>query len=68
MECVAIRRGGSGGEPCRAARGEVFLASDRAAFITGETLRVDGGFTQHGPTVADFSSLLALQQAMSAKG
>lgn len=55
------------GEPEHVAHVVVFLASDRAAFVTGETLCVDGGFTQHGPTVADFSSLLALQQAASAK-
>ena len=30
----------------------VFLASDDAAFVTGETLRVDGGFTAHTPTYA----------------
>ncbi|MFL5352038.1 SDR family NAD(P)-dependent oxidoreductase, partial [Archangium sp.] len=55
------------GEPEHVARAVVFLLSDGAAFITGETLRVDGGFTQHGPTVADFSSLLASQQTLSAK-
>ena len=29
-----------------------YLASDDAAFVTGETLRVDGGFTVHSPTYA----------------
>jgi ketosteroid isomerase-like protein len=31
----------------------VFLASDRAAFITGVVLPVDGGFGIHGPSYAD---------------
>jgi NAD(P)-dependent dehydrogenase (short-subunit alcohol dehydrogenase family) len=31
----------------------VFLASDRAAFITGVILPVDGGFSVHGPSYAD---------------
>ena len=31
----------------------VFLASPRAAFITGIALPVDGGFSVHGPSYAD---------------
>ena len=31
------------GEPRDIANGYLFLASDEAAFITGETLRIDGG-------------------------
>src|SRR5260370_10904521 len=38
------------GYPEEVARAVAFLASDEAAFVTVETLRVDGGFTAHSPT------------------
>jgi NAD(P)-dependent dehydrogenase (short-subunit alcohol dehydrogenase family) len=41
------------GRPEDVAAAVVFLASDEAAFITGQTLSVDGGMRAHQPYVAD---------------
>lgn len=40
------------GEPEEIAAAVAYLASDEAAFVTGEVLRIDGGFTAHTPTYA----------------
>jgi NAD(P)-dependent dehydrogenase (short-subunit alcohol dehydrogenase family) len=40
------------GYPEEVAAAVAFLASDDGAFVTGETLRVDGGLTAHTPTYA----------------
>ena len=39
------------GYPEEIAAAVAYLASDDAAFVTGETLRVDGGLTAHSPMV-----------------
>lgn len=41
------------GTPQDVAAAVVFLAGDESAFITGQTLRVDGGLLAHQPYVAD---------------
>jgi NAD(P)-dependent dehydrogenase (short-subunit alcohol dehydrogenase family) len=40
------------GYPEEIAAAVAYLASDDARFVTGETLRIDGGFTAHTPTYA----------------
>ena len=42
------------GEPEDIAAAVVFLASDDAAFITGQTISVDGGLLAHHPAFAEF--------------
>ena len=43
---------GRWGEPADFMGVAAFLASDASDFITGEYIRVDGGFAQHGNTVS----------------
>jgi NAD(P)-dependent dehydrogenase (short-subunit alcohol dehydrogenase family) len=45
------------GRPEDVAAAVVFLASDDAAFITGQTLCVDGGLLAHHPTFAELRAL-----------
>ena len=51
--CCAITSRRAWGGPEDVASAVVFLASDESAFITGHTLRVDGGLLSHAPYVAD---------------
>jgi NAD(P)-dependent dehydrogenase (short-subunit alcohol dehydrogenase family) len=44
------------GKPSDIAAAVVFLASDEAAFITGQTLCVDGGLLAHAPYHADMAA------------
>lgn len=41
------------GEPEDVAELVAFLASDAARYITGQTIRIDGGLQQHSPLIAD---------------
>jgi 3-oxoacyl-[acyl-carrier protein] reductase len=48
------------GTPEDVAHAVMFLASDRASFITGQTLCVDGGLLSHMPQAADVAAALGL--------
>ncbi len=47
------------GQPEDVANAVVFLASDKSAFITGQTLAVDGGLLAHSPQVHDIRQMMA---------
>jgi NAD(P)-dependent dehydrogenase (short-subunit alcohol dehydrogenase family) len=47
------------GRPEDIARAVVFLASDDAAFITGQVISVDGGLLAHHPSYSDFLRMAA---------
>ncbi|MCU6453105.1 SDR family oxidoreductase [Sphingomonas sp. A2-49] len=47
------------GQPRNIADVVAFLASDEAAFVTGTTIPVDGGFSSHVPTVAPIRDYFA---------
>jgi NAD(P)-dependent dehydrogenase (short-subunit alcohol dehydrogenase family) len=41
------------GEPEHIAETAIFLAGDESAYVTGQVLRVDGGYLSHQPTTAE---------------
>lgn len=53
------------GRPRDVAETVAFLASDAAAFITGATLAVDGGFTAHQASYAQFRAMMGGNEAMT---
>jgi NAD(P)-dependent dehydrogenase (short-subunit alcohol dehydrogenase family) len=55
------------GDPHEVAAAVVFLASDKASFITGTDLAVDGGYTAMGPEQMG-QMLTPLMEAMEALG
>lgn len=50
-------------EPEEVAEAVAFVASERAAMITGATIPIDGGFSVHTPTFADELDMVAQMQA-----
>jgi NAD(P)-dependent dehydrogenase (short-subunit alcohol dehydrogenase family) len=48
-----------GGIPDDVAHLAVFLASERAGYINGVEIPVDGGYSCHEPATADFQAMAA---------
>ncbi|MGI4748038.1 MAG: SDR family NAD(P)-dependent oxidoreductase [Janthinobacterium lividum] len=49
------------GTPRHVADAALFLASEESAFVTGQELYVDGGFTSHSPVLADLQRFMSQQ-------
>lgn len=47
------------GTPEDCAQAAVFLASDESRYTTGQALHVDGGYSSHAPSLAEFRDLFA---------
>jgi NAD(P)-dependent dehydrogenase (short-subunit alcohol dehydrogenase family) len=47
------------GTPEDCAKAAVFLASDESRYTTGQNLHVDGGYSSHAPSLADFRDMIA---------
>jgi NAD(P)-dependent dehydrogenase (short-subunit alcohol dehydrogenase family) len=48
---------GRAGQPGDVAAAVLFLVSDEASFVTGQTITVDGGVLMHLPSYADGSNI-----------
>ena len=51
------------GTPEDCAKAAVFLASDESRYTTGQNLHVDGGYSMHAPSLAEFRDLFATMAA-----
>jgi len=51
------------GSPEDCAHAAVFLASDESRYTTGQDLHVDGGYSNHAPSLADFQDMIAKMMA-----
>ncbi|MEX3689444.1 SDR family oxidoreductase [Paraburkholderia sp. BR14263] len=56
------------GQPEDIAHAVVYLASDEAAFVTGQVINVDGGLLSHQPYYADEIRARSANAAIAAKG
>ena len=53
------------GTPEDCAKAAVFLASDESRYTTGQDLHVDGGYSNHAPSLAEFRDLFAAMAAQA---
>ncbi len=51
------------GTPEDCAKAAVFLASDESRYTNGQNLHVDGGYSSHAPSLADFRDMIAAMAA-----
>lgn len=51
------------GTPEDCAKAAVFLASDESRYTTGQDLHVDGGYSSHAPSLAEFRDMFAAMAA-----
>jgi NAD(P)-dependent dehydrogenase (short-subunit alcohol dehydrogenase family) len=51
------------GTPEDCAKAAIFLASDESRYTTGQDLHVDGGYSNHAPSLAEFRDMFAAMAA-----
>ncbi|ALR20226.1 MULTISPECIES: SDR family NAD(P)-dependent oxidoreductase [Sphingobium] len=56
------------GAPEDCAKAAIFLASDESRYTTGQNLHVDGGYSNHAPSLAEFRDLFAHMAAQDGDG